>query len=453
MPASPYRAYLDQYAEPIVAELEALPHHYHFVIVIPLYNEPLDCLEQVLPADLQDTLVIVVVNAAELDEQSTAEDLTALQTTQAFLQQFYPGDSPLTLVERPQGSALLIVDCCSKGRQLPLGQGVGLARKIGGDLAVACIDRQIVQSPWIHCTDADVELPPHYLGEVDADCAVAIYPFRHAPLHRNIVQYEISLRYYVQQLATAGSPYAFQTIGSLLKINARHYVAVRGFPKRRAAEDFYMLNKLAKTGKVVRLKTPVVTLSSRISARVPFGTGAAMGKLSLAPDLQLYHPAIFGQLRTWLGLVEQLWCDRTTIQNQGFSNWWPADPLLLDILLTMGVEKMLQQANRQCHDLQHFRFFLWSWFDAFRTLKFIHAWRDANNHRASSESKPVGDHRKYQSQPIRTVCKQLGWMPECCQNRPELSTSALQHLNNWLTEQELQFPLQTGPYRCLLSQC
>ncbi len=434
MPANPYRSYLDRYAEPIVTAFkpkERLRHSYQFVIVIPAHNESPESLEQVLSQDLPNTLVIVVVNAAEAAESAepTAEYLTALQNTRNCLQYFHPEASPFTVVPHSDQTTLLIVDCCTPGRMLPHKQGVGLARKIGGDLAVACIADQIVASPWIHCTDADVELPAGYLNEVDSDVAVAIYPFRHCPPHRNILQYEISLRYYVLQTAAAASPYAFQNIGSLLKINAHNYVAVRGFPRRQAAEDFYMLNKLAKTGPVERLKAPIVSLSSRISGRVPFGTGAAMGRLSHAPDLQLYHPDVFRQLQTWLGLIERLWCDRALILQQGLARWWPVDRILLEILQVMGLEKILMQANRQCRDLPHFRFFLWGWFDAFRTLKFIHALRDQRY-----PSLSIGD-------AIATSNSMGNFnLPQDLSDERMLSA-----INERLIEQEHQLPSLIGP--------
>ncbi|MGF1603771.1 MAG: hypothetical protein ACFCU8_17450 [Thermosynechococcaceae cyanobacterium] len=431
MRANSYRSYLNRYAEPMVVELKPslFLQSYEFVLVIPIYDEALDCLKQVLPADLQNTLVIVVVNAAEVDGAPTSDYAASLQNTRAFLEQFYPGGSLLTVVPYQNQSALLIVDCCSEGRLLPKKQGVGLARKIGGDLAVACIIHHLVASPWIHCTDADVELPCSYFGVADPDVAATIYPFRHQPIHRNILQYEISLRYYVLQLAAAGSPYAFQNIGSLMSINARNYVMVRGFPKRRAAEDFYMLNKLAKTGKVARLKTPIVSLSSRVSQRVPFGTGAAMGKLLAEPDLQLYHPEIFGQLQVWLGLVEKLWCDRTLIQTKGLLQWWPADALLLDILQSMELETRLQQAYRQCSDLPHFQLFLWSWFDAFKTLKLVHGFRDQG----------------YPSQSMQKALASLNLKIDLESLESELTTDGLAYINQHLIERESQLPMLIGP--------
>ena len=66
--------------------------------------------------------------------------------------------------------------------------------------------------------------------------------------------YELRLHHYVLGLEYAGSPYAYHTLGSCLAVKADAYAQVRGFPKRAGAEDFYLLNKLAKLGAMPRLQ-------------------------------------------------------------------------------------------------------------------------------------------------------------------------------------------------------
>ncbi|MEM9905903.1 MAG: hypothetical protein AAF921_12860 [Cyanobacteria bacterium P01_D01_bin.44] len=454
MAAATIRQYLEGYAEPIVGWFQTeflaqLPRAYQFVLVIPVFDEPLDCLEQVLPLDLQQTLVIVVVNSA------VDSDPVAVAQTQAFWKQFSPTEHAISCVPLGQESDCLIVDCATDGRQLPVKQGVGLARKIGGDLALACIHRGVVACPWIHCTDADVKLPLHYFDNTlpAPDVAVAIYPFQHVPPHENILFYEISLRYYVIQLAQVGSPYAFQTIGSLLKINAYHYAMVRGFPKRTAAEDFYMLNKLAKTGQILRLKVPVIQLASRISKRVPFGTGAAMARLAQQPKFELYHPQIFQYLKIWLDVIPKLWTPssnlptthlsvrerfqsqislQTDIKQADIKQAATHNTLVLDALLALGLEKVLPQADRQCRDLAHFCRYLWVWFDAFRTLKFIHYLRD----------------HAFPNLPLSDAVGMMDIMslhpPETTPN-PSFSTAHLTQINTQLILLENQLPKAVGP--------
>ena len=126
------------------------------------------------------------------------------------------------------------------------------------DEALALIAGGLVQNPWIRCTDADVEVPSDYftaIAEIPADASAAIAPFVHVPegdanQQEAMRLYDAYLQDYVDGLSRAGSSYAFHTIGSLISVQARHYAMVRGVPKRAAGEDFYLLNKLAKVGRV-----------------------------------------------------------------------------------------------------------------------------------------------------------------------------------------------------------
>ncbi len=437
MPANPIRRYLERYAEPVVmlcneSLCRQLGRTFRSVLVVPAYDESPSFLERLLPAETRDVLVIVAVNAA------ADRELKSIQRTQTLLAELSPGSAPLRIVRWNAGTTLLLVDCCSDGRQLPAKQGVGLARKIGADLALACIEYGLVTTPWIYCTDADAILPQGYFDDgdwdEDVDAAVVLYPFTHQPVHEHILHYEISLRYYALQLAWAGSAYGFHTIGSLLKIRDRHYAAVRGFPKRKAAEDFYMLNKLAKTGKVVRLTLPQLVLSSRISLRVPFGTGATMQRLSAQPELRFYHPDIFRQLRVTLTLLDDLWRWRDSIQHLGLVPGLQTigfeDEIVVQALLQLGFEKVLHQAYRQCCDRKRFQFFLRVWFDAFRTLKFVHYLRDKGLPSVSLSDAMTS------MRPVASVPK----------NPASTATlSQLQYINTQLIHQETQLPAETGP--------
>ena len=54
---------------------------------------------------------------------------------------------------------LMVVDRASPGRELPADQGVGLARKIGCDIALGVWAVKALRRAWIHSTDADVSSP------------------------------------------------------------------------------------------------------------------------------------------------------------------------------------------------------------------------------------------------------------------------------------------------------
>ena len=247
------RKYLQNDAEP-----EARLHRsvtkepYGNVVVIPAMGETgslLAALDSIPPSPLGRVLAIVVLNAREGAEPSVHE-ANAWAREHLATCSIGTGD-------------VWVVDRSTPGRFLPDGEGVGLARKIGADLAAALRWDGHLRSRFVHCTDADVRLPEDYFDQsavversTDAQSIAALlYRFEHVPgsqpeTARAILLYELYLRYYVLGLRHAGSPYAFQTIGSTFAIETAAYAKVRGFPKRMAAEDFYLVNKLAKVGEV-----------------------------------------------------------------------------------------------------------------------------------------------------------------------------------------------------------
>jgi hypothetical protein len=422
--------YLRQYAELGTAAVENIPagEPWQQVVVIPVCNESTEILRP-LPPGPGRSLMIVVVN-----ESGTAPCHVSLanQDFASELQARYRMDwqsaaaSGLTLYHDPASSRdVLLVDRFSDGHKLPSKGGVGHARKTGADLAAYLIHQRRVHSPWIHCTDADVRLPRRYFTCSTAlsdtavqDTAALVYPFRHGIVEDNMIGkegggeipniqrqkimqltrlYEYSLRYYVAGLSFAHSPYAFHTIGSTIAVNAVHYAKVRGFPRRQAGEDFYLLNKLAKVGSIMQLSAETdcgpIDIAARLSDRVPFGTGAAVGRImefeDPAREFLLYHPAVFGLLRSWLGSLPAFWQSRSsdigailsqepvTDQQGGLSNHSPMDlQALIGGLEESGATQALQHAFRQSKDAIQFNRQIHTWFDAFRTLKLIHHLRD-----------------------------------------------------------------------------
>jgi hypothetical protein len=426
--------YLRQYAEPGTAAVAEIPlaETWQQVVVIPVCNESTDILRPLPPAPGR-VLKILVVNQAETaaDHVSIANREFSAQLHGRFKMAWQSGgDSGLTLFhDQASPRDVLLVDRFSDGLRLPAKGGVGQARKTGADLAASLIQQQCVLSPWIHCTDADVHLPQRYFTCVEElnenhalKVAALIYPFRHRLAgisestnsphagkpgdrlgsHRQRVMrvtrlYEYSLRYYVAGLAFAGSPYAFHTIGSTMAVNAAHYARVRGFPRRQAGEDFYLLNKLAKVGDIRQLSAETdcdpIDISARLSDRVPFGTGAATGRIMALDDpvreFLLYHPAIFGLLQIWLGSLDGFWQSQSgdigdTLSRRALSGLTngvthhESDDLkaLVQGLEYLGVAEVLGHAFRQSKDPAQFKKQMHIWFDAFRTLKLVHYLRD-----------------------------------------------------------------------------
>ncbi|MCW8196089.1 hypothetical protein F6455_14950 [Proteobacteria bacterium 005FR1] len=228
--------YCIRYAESEILQLTNFPASMKFrhVIVIPAYREGGDFLSrlQQLSETTGDTLVIAVINQPQSDTTSRNVALYQAAMHSGHLRW---GSPALKLLEWQNNAALLVVDRCTESRRIPDKQGVGLARKVGCDLAVALALKGILSTRFIHSTDADAFLPNDYLLRTRdlADVSAAIYPFRHrcdcSLLGRATALYEQSLRYYVAGLAWAGSSYAFHTVGSCLALSIVHYAQARGF--------------------------------------------------------------------------------------------------------------------------------------------------------------------------------------------------------------------------------
>ncbi len=353
--------------------------------------------------------MILVIN--EMDNASQEVSLNnqalAMAVQERFAPLWQPATAPgLSLWQDPlAGRDLLMVDRFSDGRKLPAKGGVGHARKIGADLALNLIHRQRIGTGWIHCSDADVQLPDTYftfsnnLRDAGSGYSALVYPFSHiddpgraesAEVVAATRLYELSLRYYVAGMKYACSPYAFHTIGSTMAVSAVHYAQVRGFPRREAGEDFYLLNKLAKVGAVLELDegpdNEAIRIESRRSDRVPFGTGAAVNRITALADpmggFRFYDPAVFELLKLWLLALPSIWLSGSVDlspgvfpQQQG-NRQNPNLQLLLAGLDAMKTGQALGHAFRQSKSLDQFTRQLNTWFDAFRTLKLIHYLRD-----------------------------------------------------------------------------
>jgi hypothetical protein len=396
--ADPLKQYLSRYAEPEAAAADALPGDFGHALIVPAYGEReslFATLGSVREGSRGETLIVVVLNAredspADVHEANTAaRDRLRAGASEAALVSAELGVESLRY---PHGRVIL-VDRASPGRYLPEGQGVGLARKIGNDLALRLSASNRLAAGWLHNTDADTVLPDDYFDQTDAredeDCAAAIYFFEHRfdPDERLALAarlYEISLRYYVLGLAWAGSPYAYEAMGSCIAVRPVAYARVRGFPKKNAAEDFYVLDKLAKVGSILRLGGAPLLLEGRISERVPFGTGKALSRLLSSrrglEGFTLYHPAVFAHLAAWLRVLDQTASSGGRAE-AALAELPQGNPFFRADVLLAALERMkalpaIRKAIEESTTPDAMRRRFHTWFDAFRTLKLVHALRD-----------------------------------------------------------------------------
>lgn len=347
---------------------------YEHCLVIPAFQENFEDLLKVWRNLTKDVLIIIVVNSYLIDDFRTT-DLFDQFCRQSSIKKLTQN---IFFLKRSLEKDILLVDRCHHSTIIPRRNGVGLARKIGADIALSLILKRIVLEPKIGITDADVRLPPTYFEpKMKPGDAALIYPFKHFAgndLKQEILLYEISMLYYSAGVKWSGSPYGFTTIGSLIILNPEHYSQVRGFPKKSAGEDFYLLNKLAKVGNIRSTKRPIIEIEARLSNRVPFGTGPALAKIRglIEPfeDYTFYSPQIFIDLRFFLRAFSQIW------ETKDVTLLYRSKPNLDRYCQESGFYSLVEQRKKGTKSVTAFNRCLHEWFDALKTLRFIHRMRD-----------------------------------------------------------------------------
>lgn len=382
--------YLAYRAEPEASIAGALEEEYSNVIVVPACREDPKLAERLLgvAGDAERLLVVLVVNgredaAPEVGRANVAL-LAAIQDGATANGRVIDAPPHRAVLAHGRSADVLAIDRASPGRTLASREGVGRARKIGGDIALAARSGGRFVGEWIHFTDADAEVAPTRFRlaketEVAVPDAVAVtLPYFHVAPDPSLAAamdlYEIRIRSLSLGLAWAGSPYAFSSIGSAIAVRADAYAAVRGVPNREAGEDFHLLAKLAKLGAIVRPSGPPVVVEGRLSDRVPFGTGPALREiereLQQGEEPRLLAGECFAALRRFLEATERL------AAHADVGRWFEESGES-EIAEKFGAREAFTVLARERRSGPDLRRALHTWFDGLRTMRFLHAVRDA----------------------------------------------------------------------------
>lgn len=263
------------------------------------------------------------------------------------------------------------------------GWGVGLARKTGMDEAVRRFNEIDNPGGVILNLDADCTVELNYLEAVSGELlkktdrtACSIY-FEHPVegdypenIFRGIALYELHLRYYYQALAFTGFPYVYHTVGSSLAVKALQYVKAGGMNRRQAGEDFYFIQKLVPSGGYFSLNSTTVYPSPRVSDRVPFGTGASMGKLESenSSTLLTYNSDAFTELKTFFSLTESIYKS----SEKDLPAIYSTIPRALKSFVSEEewIAKMLEVKNNTSN-IVSFKKRFFDWFNMFKVVKYL----------------------------------------------------------------------------------
>src|SRR5262249_1636084 len=224
----PVAQYLARHAEPEASVADKLSGDFGQVLVVPSYGEleTLFALLGSVPGGPAGPVLLIVVLNARSDSPKPVHE--ANEAVRERLGRELPSrvplsDTPSITAHAMPGGTLLLIDRALPDHFLPEKQGVGLARKIGNDLALALHAGGRGAAPGIWNRDGAVLPPRDYFEQMAAidsqRRSAGIYFFEHRfdadpTLAEAARLYEISLRYYVLGLAWAGSPYAYESMGS-----------------------------------------------------------------------------------------------------------------------------------------------------------------------------------------------------------------------------------------------
>jgi len=366
------------------------------VVVIPAYAEKellfstLASIAQNPSSSLEYSFVLCVVNNKDNSPCEAIENnlwtIECLDTLMArkSLKKISAKKNIYPLLDCIAESKLKLgyINAASRGCEMPANTGgVGMARKIGMDMAVRLLGNNSTSSPVILCLDADTLVRDSYLSVIrkyftpEIKTAIVAYEHQMPQTYEEqaaIVCYEIFLRYWILGLKYAKSPWAFHSIGSTIAVSTEAYVEVRGMNRREAGEDFYFLNKLAKTGAINYVKETCVYPSARSSTRVPFGTGKSIQKflsgIGKEEFYSLYDVRIFTILRDWLKLMNKC---LTADEDEILTKAGEIHVVLKSFLKISDFAAIWSKIRRNSKDEKILARQFSDWFDGFKTLKLI----------------------------------------------------------------------------------
>jgi hypothetical protein len=345
------------------------------IVVIPVMAEKeliltLDSLAKCRPPEDPVEVLLVLNHAVDATEDIKSQNHLTIQEVESWRQQSAPSFLPVHLIpafDLP-----------------PKHAGVGLARKIGMDEAVDRLEQAGSADGILVCLDADSRVENDYLRALEIHfrenpkspaCSIR---FEHplsgsdfpSEVYKGIVRYELFLRYYIQGLRFARHPHAYHTIGSSMAVRASAYQAQGGMNRRKAGEDFHFLQKMIPLGHFTECNSCRVIPSPRISDKVPFGTGKAIGDwvAGSGEHYAAYSPESFLDMKSFLKIVPDLY------QSELIGKSLPST--VTDFLEQEEFERILPEIRKHVSSKHAFvnRFF--RWFNALKALQFVHFCRD-----------------------------------------------------------------------------
>ncbi len=345
------------------------PADLDLIVVIPAFNEPelVHAVQSILSCQRNDICIEIIVVLNYPDSQPNLQSFHEFQRKELLGLNV---DNANEILDLPVFS-LPVKDA-----------GVGLARKIGMDEACYRFE-SINKNGIILCFDADCSCHPDYLKLVvdgfknmpNQNALTIGFKHRLQDLTESnleaIIQYELHLRTYIGWQKFYKYPMAFQTLGSCMAVRSKAYQQQGGMNKRKAGEDFYFLHKYSVLSQLAELRPLLVYPSSRISDRVPFGTGKAVRDIINSKSQHMsYNPKGIASYCDFYNLL----CDSWPLIEGGRS--WKSltnSIALTSYLMQVNFEEALIENIKNSTTAKVFASRMGRFLNPFRLMKFLHA--------------------------------------------------------------------------------
>ncbi len=364
--------YFDRFGYQTAKLTKSVSNNTKLIVVIPCYNE-LNLLESLsslvkskIPKNTSIEVITVINHGVNASDKIKSQNIVTVNDSIEF--------SALNSNSQIQFLTLKAFDLPKKHA------GVGLARKIGMDEALYRF-QSINEDGIIVCFDADSKCEENYFEIIlnefrTSETNGASIHFEHptsgeesSEIYNAIIDYELHLRYYKNAIRFTGAPYGYHTIGSSMAVRASAYAKQGGMNKRKAGEDFYFLSKIIQLGNFKEISTTKVIPSPRVSDRVPFGTGKAVGDIIATKneEYKTYSFEAFKDIKHFFSQIDSL-----------YSN---IDYSLLPHSIQLYISKLdfkakIEEIKSNTKSLETFKQRFFFVFDAFWILKFVHYYRD-----------------------------------------------------------------------------
>ncbi|TAG56329.1 MAG: glycosyltransferase [Cytophagales bacterium] len=333
----------------------------HIKVIIPAFNEPyiLKTLESLALCSLPKSSTIEIIIAINQTQESSDEIKSQNKNTYKICNNF-------KIIDIKIDTQLFILEK----------QSVGLARKMGMDFAFKKLEfENEIKNGIIVNLDADCEVEKNYFLAIENHFikypktpATSIFYEHKLTDNQYIIDYELHLRYLVDALRWTGHPYAFQTVGSSMAVRAECYKKQGGMNSKLAGEDFYFLQKMMDLGNFTDILDTTVFPSSRVSDRVPFGTGRAMADIKNTEKWKSYHFNSYIDIKDFITQTDNIYIQKFKIE----STSEPMKSYLENIDFENKIKEIIQNTSNYLAFKKRF----FQWFNGFMVMKYLNFARE-----------------------------------------------------------------------------